>query len=128
MDVTQSVAAPVAAGPAARGVTPSGAAVALVYAFVTFVSLLQQPGRTTYDTRAELTQRPWDFLAGGFRLWHPESNFGEFQNQSYGYLFPQGAWFVLTDLVGVADHSRWVTQSGQLTRSPRAKNEPCGNR
>lgn len=107
MDVTQSVAAPVAAGPAARGLTPYGAGLALIYVFVTFVSLLQQPGRTTYDTRAELTQRPWDFLAGGFSLWHPESNLGEFQNQSYGYLFPQGAWFVLTDLVGVAD---WVSQ------------------
>ena len=48
MDVTQSVAAPVAAGPAARGVTPSGLSVALIYVFVTFVSLIQQPGRTTY--------------------------------------------------------------------------------
>lgn len=87
--------------------TPSGAAAAGLYLFFTFISLLQQPGRTTYDTRAELTQRPWDFLRGGFTLWHPESNFGEFQNQSYGYLFPQGTWFVLGDLAGSPD---WVTQ------------------
>ena len=47
------------------------------YALLTLLMLLQQPGETTYDTRAELTQRPGDFLAGAFTLWHPESNFGE---------------------------------------------------
>lgn len=88
-------------------ITPSGAASAGLYAFFIFVSLLQQPGRTTYDTRAELTQRPLDFLRDGFTLWHPESNLGEFQNQAYGYLFPQGAWFALMDLVGSPD---WVSQ------------------
>ncbi|WP_460716444.1 alpha-(1-_3)-arabinofuranosyltransferase domain-containing protein [Nocardioides dilutus] len=87
--------------------TPSGATAAGLYLFFTFVSLIQQPGRTTYDTRAELTQRPLEFLRDGFSLWHPESNFGEFQNQAYGYLFPQGSWFALADAVGVAD---WVTQ------------------
>ncbi|HWJ11862.1 MAG TPA: alpha-(1-_3)-arabinofuranosyltransferase family protein, partial [Nocardioides sp.] len=70
--------------------TARGIAVTL-YAVLTVLMLLQQPGATTYDTRAELTQRPADFLAGAFTLWHPESNFGEFQNQAYGYLFPQGA-------------------------------------
>lgn len=80
---------------------------ATLYAVVTVLMLLQQPGATTYDTRAELTQRPGDFLAGAFTLWHPESNFGEFQNQAYGYLFPQGAWFVLMDLLQVPD---WVGQ------------------
>jgi arabinofuranan 3-O-arabinosyltransferase len=77
------------------------------YALLTLLMLLQQPGETTYDTRAELTQRPGDFLAGAFTLWHPESNFGEFQNQAYGYLFPQGTWFWLNDLLGVPD---WVGQ------------------
>lgn len=71
------------------------------------LNLLQQPGRTTYDARVELTERPGDFLAQAFVLWHPESNFGEFQNQAYGYLFPQGAWFVLLDAIGTPD---WVSQ------------------
>jgi arabinofuranan 3-O-arabinosyltransferase len=88
-------------------VGPAGLAALGLYAFIVFVSLLQRPGETTYDTRAELTERPWDFLAGGFRLWHPESNFGEFQNQAYGYLFPQGTWFALAEGIGVAD---WVAQ------------------
>lgn len=78
-----------------------------LYLLFTAMSLLQAPGSTTYDTRAELTERPGDFLASAFTLWHPESNFGEFQNQAYGYLFPQGTWFVLTDLLGVPD---WVSQ------------------
>lgn len=81
--------------------------VSVLYVVITFFMLLQQPGSTTYDTRAELTQRPGDFLSGAFTLWHPESNFGEFQNQAYGYLFPQGTWFVLTDLVGMPD---WISQ------------------
>ncbi|GAA1543061.1 alpha-(1-_3)-arabinofuranosyltransferase [Nocardioides humi] len=87
---------------------PRGTGVAVtLYAVVAVLMLLQQPGTTTYDTRAELTERPGSFLAGAFSLWHPESNFGEFQNQAYGYLFPQGTWFWLADLLGVPD---WVGQ------------------
>lgn len=86
---------------------PSGATALGLYLLVALISLLQQPGLTTYDTRAELTQRPTGFLAEAFTLWHPDSNFGEFQNQAYGFLFPQGTWFVLTDLLAVPD---WVSQ------------------
>ncbi|RHW25124.1 DUF3367 domain-containing protein [Nocardioides immobilis] len=86
----------------------TGAAIAsCLYAVVTVVMLVQQPGATTYDTRAELTERPGSFLSGAFTLWHPESNFGEFQNQAYGYLFPQGTWFVLADALGSPG---WVSQ------------------
>ena len=90
-----------------RGGSASGALAGALYVVVTLLMLLQRPGTTTYDTRAELTERPGDFLAGAFTLWHPESNFGEFQNQAYGFLFPQGTWFVLTDLVGMPG---WVSQ------------------
>jgi arabinofuranan 3-O-arabinosyltransferase len=103
MEVTESRPAP---NEGSR-VTPSGLASVTLYLFIVFVSVLQQFGRTTYDTRAELTQRPVDFLLSGFRLWHPESNLGEFQNQSYGYLFPQGSWFVLLDWLSVPD---WIAQ------------------
>ncbi|MCX6401589.1 MAG: alpha-(1-_3)-arabinofuranosyltransferase family protein [Propionibacteriales bacterium] len=84
-----------------------GGVASVLYAVITFFMLLQQPGTTTYDTRAELTQRPGDFLSGAFTLWHTESNFGEFQNQAYGYLFPQGSWFALNDLLGNPD---WISQ------------------
>src|SRR5690606_32227779 len=83
--------------PGTRRLSPAGAAAIGVYLLVVTLSLLQQPGRVTYDTRAELTERPRSFLGEVFTLWHPESNFGEFQNQAYGYLFPQGSWFLLTD-------------------------------
>lgn len=84
-----------------------GAAAVALYAGIVLLMLVQQPGRTTYDTRAELTERPGDFLSGAFTLWHAETNFGEFQNQAYGYLFPQGTWFWLTDVLGVEG---WVSQ------------------
>jgi arabinofuranan 3-O-arabinosyltransferase len=85
----------------------SGVLAAALYVAVVLLMIVQQPGATTYDTRAELTERPGDFLAGAFMLWHPESNFGEFQNQAYGYLFPQGSWFWLTDALGMPG---WVSQ------------------
>lgn len=78
-----------------------------LYAVITGLSLIQQPGKTTYDTRAEMTERPLSFFREAFTLWHPESNLGEFQNQAYGYLFPQGTWFFLTDLLRVPD---WTSQ------------------
>ncbi len=88
-------------------VTPAGAAVVAVYLAFAAVSLLQQPGRTTYDTRLELTERPGSFLASAFSLWQPDVNFGEVQNQANGYLFPQGPFFWLADLIHVTP---WVTQ------------------
>lgn len=70
-------------------------------------SLVQQPGRTTFDTKYDLTADPAGFLLRSLHLWNPEATFGELQNQSYGYLFPQGLWFVLGDGLGVPD---WVSQ------------------
>lgn len=92
---------------AAREGATGAAIAACLYVVVLALMLIQQPGATTYDTRAELTERPGSFLSGAFTLWHPGSNFGEFQNQAYGYLFPQGTWFVVTDTLGIAG---WVSQ------------------
>ena len=78
-----------------------------VYALILFFSLVQQVGRTTLDTRVELSERPTSFLAGGFSLWHGSTNFGELLNQAYGYLFPQGPFFVLVELSGMPP---WVGQ------------------
>ena len=89
------------------GTTPAGAAVMAIYLGFVAISLLQQPGRTTYDTRLEITERPASFLASAFSLWQPNVNFGEVQNQANGYLFPQGPFFWLADLAHVAP---WVTQ------------------
>lgn len=78
-----------------------------VYALILFFSMIQEFGRTTLDTRIELTERPASFLAGAFTLWHDTTNFGELLNQAYGYLFPQGAFFVLVEWSGLPP---WVGQ------------------
>lgn len=90
-----------------RRISPVDSVALGLYVFVLLASLAQDPGRTTYDTRIELTERPASFLAEAFRLWHPGANFGEIQNQGYGYLFPQGPFFLLGEASGLPD---WVTQ------------------
>jgi arabinofuranan 3-O-arabinosyltransferase len=69
-------------------------------------SLLQQPGRTTFDTKFDLTADPAAFLGRALHLWTPDT-LGALQNQAYGYLFPQGPFFLGAELLQVPD---WVAQ------------------
>ncbi|GAB3859264.1 alpha-(1-_3)-arabinofuranosyltransferase [Nocardioides maradonensis] len=78
-----------------------------VYAVLAVLLLTEQWGRTTEDTRLELTERPAGYLSGTFSLWHPGTSLGELQNQAYGYLFPQGSFFTVVEWLGVPG---WVTQ------------------
>jgi arabinofuranan 3-O-arabinosyltransferase len=75
--------------------------------FLVVVSFLQRAGETTFDTKFDLTADPARALARSLTLWGSEIDFGGLQNQAYGYLFPQGTWFVLNDLAGVPD---WIAQ------------------
>ena len=85
-----------------RRAAPIVAWLVLVYG-----EFLQRWGQITFDTKFDLTADPGPFMARSLHLWNQQSSFGELQNQAYGYLFPQGPFFALFDLVGMP---AWLTQ------------------
>ena len=79
----------------------------LVYGVLLAFAIFEQFGRTTNDTKTPLIERPVAFLKGATTLWEPSTNFGELQNQAYGYLFPQGPFYLLGQLLHVPP---WLTE------------------
>ncbi len=73
----------------------------LLVVAVVAVNLLQQPGRTTFDTKLDLQIAPGEFLLRSLVLWNPDSALGELQNQASGYLFPIGPYYLVGDLLGI---------------------------
>lgn len=67
----------------------------------------QDPGFVSPDTKVDLTVNPLGLLARSLHLWDPSGNFGQLQNQAYGYLWPMGPFHALADLLGFP---AWVTQ------------------
>ena len=70
-------------------------------------AVLEQPGRTTSDTKATLMTDPVGWLHGTFSLWNPLESFGDLQNQAYGYLFPMGPFFAGVHALRVPD---WLVE------------------
>ncbi|PAY22638.1 hypothetical protein CEY15_12150 [Dietzia natronolimnaea] len=92
-----------------RGIRLGAGARDAVVVFLAFLLLacLQAPGLVVPDTKYDLVVDPGRFLAQATHLWTGLSFGGQVQNQAYGYLFPQGPFFVLFDLVGMP---AWLTQ------------------
>lgn len=67
------------------------------WAFFTLLAFLQDPGRTAADTKLDLALDPAGFLSQATSAYTDEFTLGQIQNQAYGYLFPQGLFFLLTE-------------------------------
>lgn len=62
---------------------------------LTLLALAQPPGQVAADTKFDLVANPARFLARATQAYTDEFPLGQVQNQAYGYLFPQGAFFWL---------------------------------
>lgn len=75
---------------------------------LTVLVFVQSPGRAAFDTKLDLVVDPAGFLGRVLRLWNPDVGFGALENQAYGYLFPQGPFFLAGHLAGLPP---WITQA-----------------
>ncbi|MDT3438297.1 alpha-(1-_3)-arabinofuranosyltransferase family protein [Pseudofrankia sp. BMG5.37] len=80
----------------------------LLLAAVAYLPLLRtSPGRIGADTKAYLYLDPGRLLRRAVSMWDPDVGMGTVTHQNIGYLFPQGLWYYVLDLVGLPD---WVAQ------------------
>lgn len=77
-----------------------------------FTAFCQPPGEVAADTKLNLFVDPARFLARATHAYTDEFPLGQVQNQAYGYLFPQGPFFLLTHAMGVPE---WVAQRAWWT-------------
>ena len=65
------------------------------------------PGKIISDTKLDMPINPAGFIARALHLWDANEQFGQLQNQAYGYLFPMGPFYLIGKALGLAP---WVTQ------------------
>lgn len=68
---------------------------------------LPAPGQVAADTKLDLHVNPAGFLAGALDAYSATFTMGQLQNQAYGYLFPQGLFFLIFDFL-----PDWIAQRG----------------
>ena len=85
------------------GHTANGAKTRLTAVSVFLVALVWSiaPGKIQPDTKFNLVEEPWQYLYRSLFAWNDHAGLGELQNQAYGYLFPMGTIFGLSDLLGI---------------------------
>ncbi|MGD7003816.1 DUF3367 domain-containing protein [Corynebacterium halotolerans] len=79
------------------------------------VVIFAQPfGLTAADTKHDLMANPAGFLAGSLHAWTDTFTLGQLQNQAYGYLFPQGLFFLSADPLPdwIAQRIWWIIVIG----------------
>ena len=69
----------------------------LGWLLIAVIMALQPSGEVAADTKLDLVADPAGFLAGATSAYSADFTLGQLQNQAYGYLFPQGAFFLLAD-------------------------------
>ncbi len=69
--------------------------------------VVQEGGRLVADTKLDLVVDPATSLARALTLWDATAAFGQVGNQSYGYLWPMGPFFLLGDALGIPG---WLVQ------------------
>ncbi|CAO5170791.1 arabinofuranan 3-O-arabinosyltransferase [Frankia sp. AiPs1] len=80
----------------------------LVLAAVVYLPLLATaPGKIGADTKAYLYLDPGRMLRRAVSMWDPAIGMGTVTHQNIGYLFPQGLFYWLAQIVGLPD---WVAQ------------------
>ena len=75
----------------------------LVTVLVVVQVFLQYPGQLVHDTRLDLALEPVDFVSRLWDLWEPLADMGRLRNQSIGYLFPMGPFFILGSLLAIPE-------------------------
>jgi arabinofuranan 3-O-arabinosyltransferase len=83
------------------------ARMAAVCAGLTALCVVQSSGKVVADTKVDLVVDPLRFLDRALSLWDPSVSFGQANDQTVGYLWPMGPFF----LVGHLSHlPEWLVQ------------------
>lgn len=83
---------------------------AIVWLVLATAMFAQPVGLIAADTKHDLTADPAGFLAAATHAWTDVFPLGQLQNQAYGYLFPQGLFFLLGDAIPDWLLPAWVVQ------------------